>query len=48
MDLFLRGGTTYSFMESRRTAFRRGIPVFGGIYEYQFESTVIRDKYFKK
>ena len=48
MDLFLRGGTTYSFMESRRTAFRKGIPVFGGIYEYQFESTVIRDKYFKK
>ena len=48
MEFFIRGGTTYSYMESKRSAYRRGIPVFGKIYEYQFESTLIRDKYFKK
>ncbi len=48
MDILIKGGTTYSFMESKRSAYRRGIPVFGKIYEYQFESSLIRDKYFKK
>ena len=48
MDLLIKGGTTYSFMESKRSAYRRGIPVFGKIYEYQFESSLIRDKYFNK
>ena len=48
MEFFIRGGTTYSYMESKRSAYRRGIPVFGKIYEYQFESTLLRDKYFKK
>ncbi len=48
MDLLIKGGTTYSFMESKRSAYRRGIPVFGKIYEYQFESTLLRDKYFNK
>ena len=48
MDILIKGGTTYSFMESKRSAYRRGIPVFGKIYEYQFESSLIRDKYFNK
>ena len=48
MDTLIKGGTTYSFMESKRSAYRRGIPVFGKIYEYQFESTLLRDKYFNK
>ena len=48
MEFFIRGGTTYSYMESKRSAYRKGIPVFGKIYEYQFESTLIRDKYFKQ
>jgi len=48
MEILIKGGTTYSFMESKRSAYRRGIPVFGKIYEYQFESSLIRDKYFNK
>ena len=46
LELFVKGGTNYSFMESRRNAFRRGIAILGGIYDYQFESQVLQKKYF--
>ena len=47
MDLLMKGGTAYSYMESMRTAFRRGISVAGGAYEYQSETKILR-KNFKK
>ena len=42
MDLLMRGGTAYSYMESKRTAIRRGISVGGGTYEYHSETKILR------
>ncbi len=42
MDLLMKGGTAYSYMESKRTAIRRGISVGGGTYEYHSETKILR------
>jgi len=43
MDLLMRGGTAYSYMESKRTAIRRGIAVGGGAYEDHSETKILRN-----
>ena len=48
MDKLIKGGTPTSYLESKKSAYRKGINVFGKIYEYQFESKLLKNKYFKE
>ena len=48
MDKLIKGGTPTSYLESKKSAYRKGINVFGKIYEYQFESKILKNKYFKE
>ena len=48
MEKLIKGGTPTSYLEIKKTAYRKGINVFGKIYEYQFESKLLKNKYFKE
>ena len=46
MDLLTRRGTSYSYLESTRTAYRKGINPFGTTFDYHAQTQNLKDKFF--
>lgn len=44
INSFLRGGTSYSYIEDKRMAYRKGIPLDGINYSYQEETKLLKEK----